>query len=307
MSASKHPAVPRPGGTEEERVRRCSWCGCSFLVGPEIEEKGLAAMRCPQCGAPLGAEDAAAQDSGEAVVQKRRLLAGAALVIAALLAAVLVLMGRSGAFAEKPLAEDAPIERLARYLTTDADGVKSYTVTAANFARFYETDSGDCEVRPGEDGPEIVPHLWLRYRLRPEFSQIVDAEKSAVTVRIEGAYTLTRIESVDWETGAVTLSGVSSTERIGGVQDIFIANGYPDAALKYDGVLKESAEGAAEIEIPLNRWSAGAWRLGGGRVKGPISPLTPEEYRDGFMWLPQLKQLRIAEAQGSLVLTGDPS
>ena len=307
MSESEHPAVARPGGAEEGKVRHCSWCGCILLIGPEIGQEELAGMKCPQCGAPLGAEDASARNAGEAVVRKRRLRAGAALVIAALLVTALLLKGRSGDSPEKPLAEDAPIESLDRYLTTGKDGVKSYTVTAANFARFYEADSGDCEVLPGEDGPEIVPRLWLRYRLRPEFAELVDAEKSSVTVRVEGAYLLTRIESVDWETGAVTLTGESSTEKISGVQDLFLANGAPDTALKYDGTLRETAEGAAEIEIPLNLWSAGAWRLGGGRIKGPISPLTREEYADGFMWLPQLKQFRIGEVQGSLVLRGAPS
>lgn len=283
-----------------EILCHCQYCGHSFLLNPEKAKSGIVNLKCPQCMAPLTIDvEKAAADTAKAA-GRRRLIPAVAAAAAILLLAVIILLAHGGKPTTKvPLTGDALIESLSRYLTTDVDGVKSYTVTAENFFEFYDTDTGDCEHEPGDGEMEIYPRLWLCYRLKPELMEIIDPDKSSVKARVEGAYTLTLIQSVNWETGEIQLSSTSSSDKITGVQNVILANGQTEKATHYDGRIGETVSGAEELDVPLNYWSHGAWLFNNG-IKGPIPQLTRENYIDGKTWLPQFSEHKLVSAQGSL-------
>ena len=175
----------------------------------------------------------------------------------------------------------------------------SYAITDENFFDFYDAEISSSEIGTDTQLPEIDARLRLSYKLKPEYEDIIDPENSFVSIEVEGSYNFTRIADVNWESGEIILSDVSSAEKVVYLQDIFYANGEPGKAAKFGRMIAETANGAVELPVKLNRLADGIWLFNNG-VKGPVWPLTPDNYIPGHTWMAQIQEINVVSARGML-------
>lgn len=176
-------------------------------------------------------------------------------------------------------------------------------ITTENFLEYYEMVPNEYPIKLSGGGAEIYPELKLSYRLKPEVADAVDVGNSHMEVTVRGNYVLRGITSVDWSTGKMTFLDVTSADLIVSLQRISLANGNAQLANRFSRLLYQSAEGVAEIEVPLNRLADGAFRFRSG-MKGPICPLTKEDYVDEGIFVTELQDLSIVSAHGILQMSG---
>lgn len=175
------------------------------------------------------------------------------------------------------------------------------SLTGENFPIFYEKVLTNWRTEKNGNGIDIYPELRLSYRLKSEFAGLAVPENSSVTIQVSGTYVLTVIDRIDWSTGEITLTDLSSSETITNLRNILIANGNTEGAAKYGTILSETGEGVLEIPIQLNRVADGAWLFGNG-IRGPVAPLMPSDYVDGKTLIAELQNLRVVSVSGELQL-----
>lgn len=296
-------------GRYENVICRCGYCGHSSVLSLENTRDVITNLKCPQCMAPLTIEtqldeyaarpdEAPAAGRGGIRSEKAGILSFTLLLLVLIAAAGVLLFGSRGrGQTEAPAPEPSPVNvaALSRYLSTDADGVQSYTVTAENFFEFYDPVISNSE--PADDGLNV--RLRLTFRLKPGLEERINPESSRVSVKVEGSFVLTQIQSVDWSAGQVKMTDKSSAEMVASIQGILLANGEKEAAARYERLFSETDEGVLEIPTRLNRLADGVFLIHGG-VRGPVAPITRDVYDPGHTWLAQLEDYRVTWAEGRL-------
>ena len=182
-------------------------------------------------------------------------------------------------------------------------GNEKIDITTENFLDYYNCHVTQVTAPYEADSKTIHLGCRLTYELKPEYADRLIEDESLVQVSVSGEYDMKKIASIDWETGRFSIFEESYNNYRDLFHDLSEINGATDLAERLLSTVSSDAEGSKTIEMPLNRFSDGAWHAGFSvGYKGPIEAMTPEEYSAEGTFVITLKDLTLETASGTLTL-----